>query len=255
MGSRTLTRAAEPDRFEHAGSTVLDYRYGPAGGTPFVLVHGIGVGLSYFRPLAPLLAEHGPVHVLELPGFGNAPKPTEVLSVEDHAGLVVALLRSIGRPVVLVGQSMGCQIVLEAALRAPELVERVVAIGAVTDPDERSAVLQGLRLAQDVLGETPATNWRVFSEYLKCGPRRYLATLPSMLAYDTDAAASAVTVPTMLIRGSRDPICRRPWARRLAARFAVGGLIEIPGAHHNANSSHPRAVASAILSAPLRPRA
>ena len=255
MGSRTLTRAAEPDRFEHGGFTLLDHRYGSAAGTPFVLVHGIGVGRSYFAPVAPLLAEHGPVHVLELPGFGSAPKPPEALSVEDHAGLVVALLRSIGRPVVLVGQSMGCQIVLEAALRVPELVERLVAIGAVTDPDERSALMQSLRLAQDVLGETPATNWRVFSQYLQCGPRRYLATLPSMLAYDTDAAASAVTVPTLLIRGAEDPICRRPWARRLAARLAVGGLIEIPRGHHNAHSTHPRAVASAILTAELRPRA
>lgn len=234
---------------------MLDHRSGQAAGTPFVLVHGIGVGRSYFTPLARLLAEHAPVHVLELPGFGSAPKPAEVLSVEDHAGLVAALLRSIGRPVVLVGQSMGCQIVLEAALREPGLVERLVAIGAVTDPDERNAPMQGLRLAQDVLGETPATNWRVFSEYLKCGPRRYLATLPSMLAYDTDAAVSALTVPALLIRGEKDPICRRPWARRLAAHLAVGGLVEIPGGHHNAHSTHPRAVASAILTAPLRARA
>jgi pimeloyl-ACP methyl ester carboxylesterase len=79
--------------------------------------------------------------------------------------------------------------------------------------------------------------------------------MPSMLDYDTDAAADAVSVPTMLVRGARDPIFRRPWARRLAARLAVGGLIEIPGAHHNAMSSHPRAVASAILHAELRPRA
>ncbi|GAA4751753.1 alpha/beta fold hydrolase [Amnibacterium soli] len=254
MGSRTLTRAAGPDRFEHAGCTVVDHRYGAGPGTPFVLVHGIGCGLSYFEPIAPLLAEHGPVHVLELPGFGDAPKPPSVLTIEEHAGLVVALLRSMGRPVVLVGQSMGCEIVLEAALRAPELVERVVLIGAVTDPDERTALQQGLRLAQDVLGETPATNWRVFSEYLKCGPRRYLATLPSMLAYDTEAAAAALTVPALLIRGEKDPICRRPWARRLAARLAVGRLVEIPGGHHNAHSTHPRATASAILTAPLRTR-
>jgi pimeloyl-ACP methyl ester carboxylesterase len=250
-----MRNASEPDRFEHDGFTVLDHRFGPAGGgVPFVLVHGIGVGLSYFRSLAPLLAEHGAVHVLELPGFGDAPKPAHVLTVEEHAGLVVALLRSIGRPAVLVGQSMGCQIVLEVALQVPELVDRVVAIGAVTDADERNALLQGLRLMQDVLGEPPATNWAVFSEYLKCGPRRYFATLPSMLAYDTDAAAARVRVPTMILRGSRDPICRRPWARRLAASLAVGGLIEVPGAHHNANSSHPRAVASAILHAELRPR-
>ena len=247
-----MRSAPEPERFEHAGLTVLDYRYGPADGDPFVLVHGIGVGFSYWRRLAPLLAQHGPVHVLELPGFGAAPKPAHVLSVEEHAALVVALLESIGRPVVLVGQSMGTQIVLEAALRVPRLVARLVAIGVVTDRHERTVLMQALRLAQDVLGETPAANWQVFSEYLRCGPRRYLATLPSMLGYDTDAAVAAVTVPTMLVRGAKDPICRRPWARELAARLAVGGLVEIPGGHHNSQSTHPRAVASAILDADLR---
>jgi pimeloyl-ACP methyl ester carboxylesterase len=246
--------APQPDRFEAAGFTVLDYRSGPVEGTPFVLVHGIGVGYSYFRRLAGLLAAHGPVHVLELPGFGKAPKPRQVLTVEEHAALVVARLESIGRPVVLIGQSMGTQIVLEAALRAPGLVQRVVAIGCVTDPDERSALLQGLRLAQDTLGETPAANWQVFSEYLRCGPRRYLATLPSMLFYDTDAAVAAVTVPTLLLRGAHDPIFRRPWARRLAARLAIGGLVEVPGAVHNAQATHPRSVASAILHAEPRPR-
>jgi pimeloyl-ACP methyl ester carboxylesterase len=249
-----VRNAEEPDRFEHGGRTVLDYRSGPEAGTPFVLVHGIGVGLSYFTRIAPLLAEHGPVHVLELPGFGKAPKPREALTVEQHAALVVALLRSIGRPVVLVGQSMGCQIVLDAALQVPGLVSRLVMIGAVTDPDERTGALQALRLAQDVLGEPPATNWAVFSEYLRCGPRRYLATLPSMLHYDTDAGVAAVTVPTLLIRGANDPIFRRPWARRLAAALAVGRLVEIPGAVHNAHHSRPRATADAILSAELLPR-
>jgi pimeloyl-ACP methyl ester carboxylesterase len=249
-----VASARQSVRFEHDGVTGLDHRYGTGTGTPFVLVHGIGVGLSYFTRLAPLLAEHGPVHVLELPGFGSAPKPSGVLTVEENGAFVTAFLRSLGLPVVLIGQSMGCQIVLEAALRVPELVQRLVLIGVVTDPAERTALMQGLRLVQDVLGETPATNWAVFSEYVKCGPRRYLATLPSMLAYDTEAAVSAVPVPTMLLRGAKDPIFRRPWARRLAALLAIGGLIEIPGAVHNAMHSHPRAAASAILSAELTPR-
>ncbi len=245
---------AEPDRVEHDGVTMLRYRFGPAEGTPFVLVHGIGCGLAAWLRLVPLLARHGPVHVVELPGFGRAPTPRRVLSVEEHAALVVRLLASIGRPVVLVGHSMGTQIVLEAALRVPRDVERLVAIGAVTDPAERTAAWQGLRLAQDVLGETPGANRAVFSQYLRCGPRRYLATLPSMLRYDAEGAAARARVPILLLRGARDPICRRPWARRLAARLPVGLLVEVPGAVHNVQHTHPRAVASAILTAVPRPR-
>jgi pimeloyl-ACP methyl ester carboxylesterase len=237
----------EPDRLDHDGATTLRYRFGPAEGTTFVLVHGIGVGLAYWLRLVPLLAAHGPVHAVELPGFGRAPKPAHALTVEEHAAQVVALLETIGRPVVLVGQSMGTQIALEAVQRASHLVDRLVLIGAVTDPDERSAPLQALRLAQDVLGETPAANLAVFSQYLQCGPRRYLATLPSMLGYDTDGVAGRTPVPTLLLRGASDPICRRPWARRLARRLPDGLLVEVPGAVHNVQHTRPRAVASAIL--------
>ncbi|GAA2752063.1 alpha/beta fold hydrolase [Amnibacterium kyonggiense] len=249
-----MPRRPDPDRLELAGRTMLRHRFGPRDGRPFVLIHGIGCGLDYWLRLVPVLAAHGPVHVVELPGFGRAPKPARALAIEELADHVVDLLESIGRPVVLVGQSMGTQVVLEAALRVPDRIDRLVAIGAVTDDAERTAALQGLRLLQDVLSETPGANVAVFRDYLRCGPRRYLATLPSMLGYDTEAATAAVTVPTLLVRGAGDPICRRPWARRLAARLGVGGLVEIPGAVHNAQHTHPRAVASAILSAPLEPR-
>ena len=185
---------------------MLRHRFGPQQGAPFVLVHGIGCGLDYWSRLVPLLAARGPVHVVELPGFGRAPKPPRALTVEELADHVVDLLASIGRPAVLVGQSMGTQVALEAALRAPALVDRLVLIGAVTDDAERTAAMQGLRLVQDVLQETPGANAAVFADYLRCGPRRYLATLPSMLDYDTEGAVAALAVPTLLVRGARDPI-------------------------------------------------
>lgn len=245
--------AGEVDRFERRGLVTLDHRSGPDDGVPVVLVHGIGVGASYFSRLAPLLAVLGPVHALDLPGFGGTPKPDHALSVEELATCVVELLETPGHPVLLVGQSMGVEVALEAALQAPLLVERLVLIGAVTDPQERSAVLQGLRLAQDVLGEAPATNVVVFTEYARCGPRRYVATLPSMLAYDTLGAAARVTTPTLVIRGGKDPICRRQFARRMAASLPDGRLVEVPGGHHNVHHTHPRAVASAILTAGPHP--
>jgi pimeloyl-ACP methyl ester carboxylesterase len=251
--ARPVPAAGEVHRFEQRGLVTLDHRSGPEDGVPVVLVHGIGVGASYFTRLAPLLTAIGPVHTLDLPGFGRAPKPEYALSIEQLATCVVGLLESIGRPVLLLGQSMGVQVVLEAALRVPRLIERLVLIGAVTDPQERSAVLQGIRLVQDVLGETPAANVAVFTEYLRCGPRRYLATLPSMLDYDTLGAAAGITVPTLVLRGTKDPISRLPFARQVAAALPTGRLVEVPGGHHNIQHTHPRAVASAILTAGPHP--
>lgn len=233
--------------FGRGGATLLDRRYGPADGPPVVLVHGIGVGCSYFDRLVPLLAVHGTVHVVELPGFGDAPRPSWTLTVEEHALLLAAFLAALPGPAVLIGHSMGAQVVVQAAADAPAAARAIVLIGAVTDPEERSAPMQALRLAQDVLGEPPATNWAVLSEYAKSGPRRYLATLPSMLEHPTEAVARTVRVPALVLRGSRDPICRLPWARRLAAALPQGRLVQVPRARHVVMHTHPRAVASAVL--------
>lgn len=246
---RTMHGAGKPDRFVRDGLVILDRRSGAGAGPPFVLVHGIGLGCSSYSRLAPLLAEHAEVHVVELPGFGDAPSPPHAMTVQEHGALLAAFLETIGRPAVLVGHSMGAQVVLEAAVLAGGLVERLVLIGPVTDPGERGMLMQAFRLAQDTLGETPATNAMVLSEYVRCGPRRYLATTPSMLAYGTEAAAAAVTAPVLVVRGGRDPICRRSWGRRLASVARVGRLVVVPGAHHVAVHTHPRAVASAILHA------
>src|SRR5690606_3332191 len=120
--------------FRHHGRVMLVHRppHDRPTGPQFVLVHGIGVSARYYTRLARALAPSGGVHVLDLPGFGSAPRPEEPLTIEDHAEVVNAYVRSagLGTP-VLVGHSMGTQVVVEAALRAPELHACIVAIGGV----------------------------------------------------------------------------------------------------------------------------
>ena len=48
---------------------------GRTGERTFVLVPGIGVSSNYFERLAAQLNEYGPVHALDLPGFGGVPHP------------------------------------------------------------------------------------------------------------------------------------------------------------------------------------
>lgn len=237
---------ARPARFVRGDRVLLHVRSGLGAGPVFLLVHGIGVGCRYFGRLIPRLEDAGTVLTVELPGFDRAPKPADVLAVEDLADLLAAFVREQGRPVVAVGHSMGAQIVAALAVRHPDTVAAVAMLGPVTDPTERTAWQQGLRLGQDTLIEPPMANRLVFTDYARTGPRRYLATVPSMLDYDLEAAAASIAVPAVVVRGTRDPIARHGWAARVASLLPAGRLVEVPGAPHVVMWSRPDAVAEAI---------
>jgi pimeloyl-ACP methyl ester carboxylesterase len=232
----------------HEGRTTLVRRLGPDSGPQFVLVHGIGVAATYFERLAEVLARTGGVHVVELPGFGPGPRPVEPLTVEEHAAQVVHYLRSSGlQRVVLVGHSMGSQFVVEAALKAPELVSSVVVMGCVVDPDARSATRQGLRLLADFLREPPKANLMVLRDYARTGPRWYLASLPAMLGYRLEEAVSALPHPLLVVRGGRDPIAPRAWTEQVCRSAPDARMLEIPGAGHVVMWSHAEEVGTAVV--------
>ncbi|WP_282945552.1 alpha/beta fold hydrolase [Cellulomonas endometrii] len=220
-----------------AGVVVTDA--GDPGAPAVVLVHGIGVSERYFRPLTAELARDRRVLVPDLPGFGRSPKPERVPTVEDLADVVLAVLRHRGVDrAVLVGHSMGAQVVAEAMLRAPEVVERVLMIGSVVDAAAPTVLRQAGRLARDGLHEPPGVNAIVLTDYLRAGPRWYSAVLPHMFAYDTAAAVARLPGPALLVRGADDPVASREWVRELARLAPRGAVREVPHAGHIPMATH-----------------
>ncbi len=112
----------------------------PAGRAPVVLVHGLGVSSRYMRPLARHLATDLRVHAPDLPGFGRSGKPRRVLSIPELADWLAAWMEAAGlRRAALVGNSLGCEILVELVLRHPERVERLVLQGRTPEPGARTA--------------------------------------------------------------------------------------------------------------------
>ncbi|WP_019179775.1 alpha/beta fold hydrolase [Microbacterium yannicii] len=223
---------------------------------PVVLVHGIGVSHRYLSRLHDELAQTRSVYSIDLPGFGGLPKPGRDVDVPEMAAALATVIESLGvGPVVLVGHSMGSQWVVELGVHKPELVTDVVAMGPVTDTRHRSIAAQTLALATDTLGETPAVNAVVFSDYLRCGVPWYLTQLRHMLAYRIEDRVPSLRSPLLVIRGSRDPIAGLEWCRLLCSRAPRGTLVLIPGQNHVAQQSAPRAVAAAIIAHVDGPRA
>jgi pimeloyl-ACP methyl ester carboxylesterase len=57
---------------------------------------------------------------------------------------------------------------------------------------------------------------------------------------------AAVAAPTLVVRGERDAIVSREWARRVAAGVRDGRLAEVPTSAHAVNYAAPDALASLV---------
>ena len=200
---------------------------------PFVLVHGIGVSSRYFQPLAARLARLGPVWVVDLPGYGASPKPPRHVTLEDHAEVLSEFLERAGihNPVV-VGHSMGSQVVSVAAHRHPELVDRLVMLGPTTDDRRRSVAQQSWSLFVEMLKAPWSAKWVVGSDYLfRCGIPYYIRQLPNLIDDRPEDRMPQLPMPVLVVRGDGDPICPPRWTRHLASLAPEGRHAEVRGPH------------------------
>jgi pimeloyl-ACP methyl ester carboxylesterase len=95
-----------------------------------VLVHGLGLSQRYMMPLARELASNCHVYVPDQPGFGGSGHPEHVLDMVGLADALADWTRSTGlRNAVFLGNSQGCQIIAQLAVRHPELVSAAVLQG------------------------------------------------------------------------------------------------------------------------------
>lgn len=114
---------------------------GGGGALPVLLVHGFGACKEHWRRNLPALAGRRPVYAIDLVGFGASSKPPSRLEDEPEDGLalrygidlwadqVAAFVREvIGRPVQLVGNSIGGVVALAAAVRLGEDARQVILI-------------------------------------------------------------------------------------------------------------------------------
>ncbi|MBT1001195.1 alpha/beta hydrolase [Paenarthrobacter sp. DKR-5] len=217
------------------------------GGEVYVLVHGIGVSSRYFLPLARELALKNTVYVVEMPGFGRTDEPHRPLAMADFARVLWAALDAAGLDqAVLVGHSMGSQVVTEMALQRPAATRRLVLLGPTVDDARRTVRAQAGRLLLDTLREPAGVNRVVLSDYLRCGPRWYVKTLRKMMEHRLEERIGLVEAPVLIAAGTADPIAPRPWLERLAALAREAEVRQVDGAAHVLMYRDPEAVAGML---------
>lgn len=221
---------------------------------PVVLVHGLGMSSRYMMPLAKHLAPDFRVYAPDLPGFGASDAPSRVLTAPELADALADFMDAVGlRQAIFVGNSFGCEILIEFAIRHPRRVERLVLQGPTPDPNARSTLEQIALFFVTGLFERWSLGWIALSDYLRSGVSRYVWTFRDMVANRIEPKLPGVQAPTLVVWGARDYIVPRQFVERVAQRLPNGRLVVIPGAAHGMNYSHPRLFRDAILPFLLSP--
>jgi pimeloyl-ACP methyl ester carboxylesterase len=99
-----------------------------SGGTPLVLVHGLGARGEDWAAMMPMLAAQGfHVYAADLLGYGRSPKPDVDYSISLQEQTVVQFMQAVHVPRADVGGwSMGGWVAMKLALDHPEMVDRLI---------------------------------------------------------------------------------------------------------------------------------
>jgi pimeloyl-ACP methyl ester carboxylesterase len=219
-----------------------------------VLVHGLGMAANYLEPTMRALGDRLAASALDLPGFGKSRARGRHLSLAELADALTAWMQVRGiRAPILLGQSHGCQVIVEAVARTPDLAAALV-LNAPTMPAGSRTMRQQLwHVVQDTPREPLSLVPHVARDYLRAGPLRLIGTLRDALHDRIEDKLPHVRVPVTIMCGARDPVSPPAWGVQLARLTGSGvgapeaKFVAIPGAAHAAPFSHPQAVAAELF--------
>ncbi|MFD5216531.1 alpha/beta fold hydrolase [Streptomyces tendae] len=249
-------------------------------GPLIVLAHGMGDSRAAYRAVVPQLVTAGyRVAAVDLRGCGESSVGWPAWSRSDIAGDLLALIRHLGGPAVLVGHSVSGGAATIAAAREPSLVTSVVELAPFTR--KQSVRLGDLRVRRfrrgmlRLLGAGLFGSLRLWRSYLDVAypgvrpadwperlgrietllrePGRMKAMQAMGRSAPTDAGARLgdVRCPVLVVMGTLDPDWADPRAEGAAVVDALpaglGRLEMIEGAGHYPHDQYPDRVAALVL--------
>jgi pimeloyl-ACP methyl ester carboxylesterase len=121
---------AMPESSPETDSSLL-HSVASGAGPPMVLVHGVAGSHMVWDRLVPLLEPHFTVIRVDLLGYGHSPRPDGPCTPHRHVAAIRRTLaqRAPASPYVMVGLSMGANLMLEYAQRWPDEVGDLIGIG------------------------------------------------------------------------------------------------------------------------------
>jgi len=212
-------------------------------------VHGFGLSGRYLLPTAERLSDEFHTYVPDLPGFGRSGKSKGMLDIPDLARAALHFFDDRGvDTATLVGNSMGCPVIIEFAHRYPERIDRAVLVspaGGLYNQPLHRAIRQ---LSADAPREPFKMASVAVPDYVRFGIPSTMRMFRSLTRYPSLQRLLQLRIPTLVVLGQRDPLL--PHAHRvdeIASQTDSHVLVVLlEGAAHAINYSHPGQLAHVI---------
>jgi 2-hydroxy-6-oxonona-2,4-dienedioate hydrolase len=199
------------------------------------------------QPTMRELARDYSVYAPDLPGVGKSEKPPQALNVTEMADALAAWLAAFElTQVVLLGNSFGCQIIVDLISRQPQWASAIVLVSPTINPQQRSFFQQFLCFLRDITHEPttliPIATW----DYLRAGIWRSTKTLQYALKDHIEKKLPSINVPGLIVRGEFDPLVPQEWGAEAARLLPNGSLKVVKMAGHAVNYNSPVELANYV---------
>ncbi|WGR73705.1 MULTISPECIES: alpha/beta hydrolase [unclassified Bradyrhizobium] len=241
---------------------------GDAGAIPLIFLHGIGGAARAWRHQLTTFGDRVRAIAWDMPGYGGSAPLTSV----SIAALAEALEQFIAQidatNPVLVGHSIGGMIVQKLLAQSPRLPRAVVLaqtspafgkadgdwqtsfIAARLGPLDRGETMRSLApsLVRELVGDEPdPKGMELARECMASVPEAsYRAMMLALIGFDQRSTLKDVSVPTLLLSGSKDNNAPAPMMAKMATYIPAAEYVELAGVGHLANLERPDAFDKAL---------
>lgn len=241
---------------------------GDADAIPLIFLHGIGGAARAWRQQLATFGNQFRAIAWDMPGYGGS-APLVSVSITALAEVLQQFIEQIGatRP-ILVGHSIGGMVVQKWLVQFPKLARAVVLaqtspafgkadgdwqksfIAARLGPLDRGETMKSLApsLVKELVGDNPdPKGMELARECMASVPEAsYRAMMLALIGFDQRSTLKDISVPTLLLSGSRDNNAPAQMMAKTATYIAAADYVELTGVGHLANLERPDAFNEAL---------
>jgi 3-oxoadipate enol-lactonase len=228
---------------------------------PLVFLHGIGGAARAWRGQLAAFSDRYRAVAWDMPGYGGSAMLPSV-SIAALADALRDFLQQVGATTpILVGHSIGGMIVQQLLAKTPDIARAIVLaqtspafgkpdgdwqkafIGARLGPLDRGETMVSLApsLVKELVGDDPdISGMELACDCMACVPEAtYRATMLALMGFDLRDALKNISVPTLVLSGSKDKNAPAPMMAKMASYIPSAKYVELEGVGHLVNLERP----------------